>query len=108
LFQPKELHTIQGQGPIQTFLRKGGSIIEGIITTIAIICSGVIVGLIITAYAFHLTLLPLFKTIQDNLQVFTEYGEQRVKPAIDGGDTSFCSMPDGGYSAEEKVSVDEG
>jgi hypothetical protein len=70
-------------------LRKGGSIIEGIITTRTIIGSGVVAGLIIFANALHITFLPLLKTIQGKLQVFTEYGELRAKPAIDGGYTSL-------------------
>lgn len=56
-------------------------------TTLAIIGSGVLVGLIIAASAFHILLLPLSTTNQSNLQVFTKYGEQRVQPAIDGGYT---------------------
>jgi hypothetical protein len=70
-------------------VRKGGSIIEGIITTIEIICSGVVAGLIIVANALHITFLHLLKAIQGNLQVFTEYGELRAKPAINGGYTSL-------------------
>lgn len=117
MFQAEEKHTIQGQiisGPIQTFLRKGGSIIEGIITTRAIIGSGVVVGLIIFAYAFYITFLPLPKTIRGGLQVLKERGEQRVKTAFNNEydsivDAQLClTMADGGDSAEEKLSVDEG
>lgn len=54
-------------------------------TTRAIIGLEVMVGLIIVAYAIHIILLPLFTINQGNLQEFTEYGEQRVQPDINGG-----------------------
>jgi UDP-N-acetylmuramyl pentapeptide phosphotransferase/UDP-N-acetylglucosamine-1-phosphate transferase len=94
-------------------LRKGGSIIGGTITTIAIIGSGVLVGLIIFAFASYITFLPLFKTIRGGLQVLKERREQRVKTAINEGYDSIAdtqlglTMADGGDSVEEKVSVDE-
>jgi uncharacterized membrane protein YqhA len=74
-------------------LRRGGSIIEGTIATIVIIGFEVVLGLIIFAYAFYITFLPLFKTIQDNLQVLKERGEQNVQTAIN---EEYDSMFDAG------------
>ena len=95
-------------------MRKGGSIIEGTILTIAIIGFGVLVGLIILAFAFYITFLPLFKTIQGGLQVLKERREQRVKSAINKGYDVIAdaqlglTMADGGDSVKEKkVSGDE-
>jgi hypothetical protein len=73
----------------------------------------VIVGLIILVYAFYITLLPLFKTIQGGLQVFNERLKQQLRIAIsEGYDSMFdarvgFTMADGGDSVEEKVSGDE-
>jgi hypothetical protein len=71
------------------------------------------VGLIVFAYAFYITFLPLFKTIRGGLQVLKERGEQREKTTND----TFKSIPDaqlgltmadGGDQAEqEEVSEDE-
>jgi hypothetical protein len=95
-------------------LRKGGLIIEGTIATIAIIGFGVLVGLIILAFAFYITFLPLFKTIRGGLQVLKERREQRVRTAINEGYDPIVdaqlglTMADGGDSVEEKkVSGDE-
>jgi hypothetical protein len=74
----------------------------------------VILGLIILVYAFYITLLPLFKTIQGGLQVLNERRKQQLRIAINEGyDFMFdarvgFTMTDGGNSAEGKVSVDEG
>jgi hypothetical protein len=73
-------------------LRRGGLIIEGTITTIVIIGFEVVVGLIIFAYALYITFLSLFKTIQDNLQVLKERGEQNVQTAINEGYDSMFDV----------------
>jgi hypothetical protein len=96
--------------------RRGGSIIEGTITTILIIGFGVVVGLSILAYALYITLIPLFKTIRGGLQVLKVRGEQRARTAINNEENNSIpdahvgfTMADGGDHVEEhKVSVDEG
>jgi hypothetical protein len=79
-----------------------------------IIGFGVFVGLIILAFAFYITFLPLFKTIRGGLQVFKERRVQRVKTAFKDGYDPIAdaqlglTMADGGDSIEEnKVSKDK-
>jgi hypothetical protein len=89
-------------------VRKGGSIIEGITTTRAIIGSGVVMGLIIIAYAFNITILPLCKTIRGGLQVLKECGEQRKKTFSHEGYDAIAdvqgglTIANGGDSVEER------
>jgi hypothetical protein len=96
-------------------LRREGSIIGGTITTIWIIGIGVVVGLIIFAYALYITVFPLFKTIRGALQVLKKRGEQRAGTAITEEEHSIAglqlglTMADGGDHVEEhKVPVQRG
>ena len=94
-------------------MRKGGSIIEGTIATIAIIGFGVLVGLIILAFALFITFLPLCKSIRGGLQVLKERREQRVRTAINEGYDTITdaqlglTMADGGDSVEQKKSSED-
>jgi hypothetical protein len=78
-----------------------------------IIGFGVVVGLIVLAYAFYITFFPLSKTIQGGLQMLKKRGEQQLKTADDtynsipNAQVGF-TMADGGDHVEEhKVSVEE-
>jgi hypothetical protein len=96
-------------------LRRGGQIIAGTITSIAIICFEVVSGLIIAAYAIYNIFVPL---PLHNYSIYSSgaQGTRRTKCEnrhfSDGcnvvfNDRAESTMADGGDSVEEKVSGDE-
>jgi hypothetical protein len=51
----------------------------GTITTILLVSIGVVLGIVILAYAIYITFYPFARTIGGGLQVLKHYGEQRAK-----------------------------
>jgi hypothetical protein len=49
------------------------------ITTIVLVGVGVVLGIVIFAYAIYITFYPFARTISGGLQVLKHYGEQRIK-----------------------------
>ena len=49
------------------------------IATIVLVSVGVVLGIVILAYAIYITFYPFARTIGGGLQVLKHYGEQRIK-----------------------------
>jgi hypothetical protein len=79
------------------------------ITIIALVSVGVVLGIIILAYAIYITVYPFARTISGGLQVLKHYGEQRAKASqrdyIMVPDAQLgLTMADGGDRIKKKKS----
>jgi len=82
------------------------------ITTIFVVGVGIVLGLVILAYATYITLFPLVRTIGGGMQALKVYGEQRLgvtgeQYALINDAQVGLTMADGGDRIDEEKAPEE-
>jgi hypothetical protein len=83
-----------------------------IITSFFVVGVGVVLGLVILAYAAYITLFPLIRTIGGGMQALKAYGEQRLgiaeeQYALLNDAQVGLTMADGGDRIDEEKAPEE-